>query len=119
MNQTALLFNNAELAFASYATLQSGKMNSGTNMSALAQTGMSAKQAEEFAKRYPEIILPTYHDATSDLDVTVFKDPSGHWLYGGDGDGTLAGRESNDCLEGNFGNDMLTGGKDTRWRIAA
>ncbi len=127
MTQIQTIKMQSELAMAAYANLTNSNLSNNDQQTQLRNAGFSSPQAQYFASRYA-VVLPTYHDATSDLDVTVFKDPSGHWLYGGDDDCTLACRESNDCLKGNSGNNMLTGcvvtdtlngGKDTLWRIAA
>ena len=76
--QSTTLFNLAEVAFASYSNLQTGSTAAPATALALVQIGMSTKQAVEFAKRYTDVVVPTYHDPASDLDVTVFKDAGGN-----------------------------------------
>ena len=73
------LFNNAELALAAYATLVKGPTSN--QIVELTRAGMSQKQAEEFAARYPEVITQ-FDDITetgeSSFNATVFKDTNGN-----------------------------------------
>jgi Ca2+-binding RTX toxin-like protein len=73
------LANFAQLAFASYFDLAGG-----TPSVAVLQDGgkgMATAEADAFGAKY-SVVLPTYHDAASDLDVTVFKDVSGNLTLG-------------------------------------
>lgn len=59
MTDANFLFNNAELAFASYASLQPGLTGGAVNIEALqtpSGNGMTSTQATKFALRYPDII---------------------------------------------------------------
>lgn len=69
------LFNNAELALAAYIQLVLGDTKDQLS-DLVGNDGMSAKQAEEFARRYPSV-LTQYNDAVSSFSATVFKDTSG------------------------------------------
>ena len=82
MIASTALFNLSEVAFSAYANLTAGTTASVANISALTQTGLAARQAAEFSKRYTDVVIPTYHDPSSDLDVTVFKDGSGNLTLG-------------------------------------
>ena len=70
---------NADIALAAYATLQVGGL--AVQKAALTDAGFSAIQAENFASTY-SLVVPTYHDTTSELDVTVFKDAEGNLTLG-------------------------------------
>lgn len=79
-----IIFANAELSLASYAVLASNSPTTqSSNIDALKRSGMSAKQAEEFAKKYPTI-LTQYNDTAAEggqgtsFSATVFKDDSGN-----------------------------------------
>ncbi len=71
------IFNQAELSLASYATLQPG--DTSAQLIALKQgmDGLSAKQAEEFSKKYPTVVTQ-FNDTTTSFSATVFKDASGN-----------------------------------------
>jgi hypothetical protein len=72
------LFASAELALASYASLHGNTQTSdAANFSALKDAGFSAKQAEEFAKKYPTVVTQ-YNDTGTSFSATVFKDTSGN-----------------------------------------
>jgi len=78
------IYSNAELALASYATLASNSPTSqGSNIDALKQAGLSAKQAEEFAKKYPAVVAqfndtPDEGGMGTSFSATVFKDAAGN-----------------------------------------
>jgi Ca2+-binding RTX toxin-like protein len=79
-----VILKNAELSLASYAVLASNSPTAqSSNIDALKQSGMSAKQAEEFAKQYPTV-LTQYNDTAAEggqgtsFSATVFKDDSGN-----------------------------------------
>lgn len=82
---TNFLYEQAELALASYVPLLNGGTSAQANIDALQQEGdsMSLKQAEEFAKRYPTIVTQ-YNDTPAEgglgtsFSATVFKDTSGN-----------------------------------------
>lgn len=69
------LFNNAELALAAYADLNTTQSTLDQKL-ALIDAGMTDKQAKEFATRYPEVIahIP---NTDSGFSATVFKDTNG------------------------------------------
>ena len=73
----ANLFDQAELSLAAYANLQPGNTNA--QLIALQQgtSGLSPKQAEEFAKKYTQVVT-SYHDTNTSFDASVFKDASGN-----------------------------------------
>ena len=76
-------FDLAELALAAYANLTPGVTDDPARRDALGAAGLSAKQAEEFAKRTP-IILTQYNDTLPEgglgtsLSATIFKDAQGN-----------------------------------------
>lgn len=76
MTQASVVSNAADVAFAAYATLRQGLVDQ--QLSALIAQGFSLRQAEDFASRYPAVVLPTFSDSSSDFDVTVLKDASGN-----------------------------------------
>ncbi len=51
-----VLFNSSELALASHDALSNAATQFDKNIAALRIAGMSAGQAEEFAKRYPTAV---------------------------------------------------------------
>jgi Ca2+-binding RTX toxin-like protein len=70
------VFSSAELAFAAYAVLQPGLTS---NQIAALQNdgqGLSLKQAQEFALRYPDVIAQV-NDAASGFSLTAFRDTGG------------------------------------------
>jgi|tagenome__1003787_1003787.scaffolds.fasta_scaffold20921697_2 hypothetical protein len=75
MNNSSSLYTAAELAFAAYADLTRG--STVDDLARLRQSQFTNKQAEEFAKRYPEITLQ-FNDAETRVSATIFKDPSGN-----------------------------------------
>ncbi|MCK6385948.1 MAG: hypothetical protein L6Q52_16650, partial [Rhodocyclaceae bacterium] len=84
MNDIQDIYINAELSLASYATLANNSVTADpANLSALRNAGMSTKQAEEFAKKYPTI-LTQFNDTVDEgglgtsFSATVFKDASGN-----------------------------------------
>ena len=77
MSQFNALYNNAELAFAAYANLLPGNTNAQANIDELLRVNVSAKQAKEFAARYPEIVTQ-FSDTATSFSATVFKDTSGN-----------------------------------------
>jgi hypothetical protein len=86
MTDANFLFNNAELAFASYASLQPGLTGGAVNIEALqtpSGNGMTSTQATKFALRYPDIIAqfndtPAEGGMGTSFSVTVFKDTVGN-----------------------------------------
>lgn len=78
MNQTTVLFNNAELALASYATLQLGSTNTSANITALTDQGLSTKQATEFAGRY-QTVVSQFND-TARHSAVGLRNIAGHEL---------------------------------------
>ena len=76
-----ILIQNAEIALAAYANLTSASLASDSQNQALKGAGMATAQASAFASNYVAA-LPTYHDSSSDLDVTVFKDSAGSLTLG-------------------------------------
>jgi hypothetical protein len=66
-------YGRAELALAAYSELTRGNAGSDENVRALQGGGMSLKQAQEFALRYPEVIAQV-DDVASGFSVTVFRD---------------------------------------------
>lgn len=97
------IFDSAEIAFASYAVLRPGDLQ--TQLSALQMRGggLSAIQAEEFAKKYPTVVTQ-YNDTLSEgglgtsLSATVFKDASGNLTLAIRGTAELTGSQSNDLF---------------------
>lgn len=77
MNQVTMLYNEAELALASYATLENGLTDTNAQRAALRAAGFTTKQAEEFAKRYTEVVTQ-FNDTATSFSATVFKDTSGN-----------------------------------------
>ena len=72
---TQILFQQAELALAAYATLTTAALSS--QGLALGEAGMSARQAEEFARRYPTVVTQ-FNDTATSFSATVFADASGN-----------------------------------------
>ena len=77
MNQATMLFNQAELALATYATLGNGIINTEAQRAALRDVGFSKKEAEEFVKRYTEVVTQ-FSDTATSFSATVFSDSSGN-----------------------------------------
>ena len=75
------LFSDAELAQAAYAELDNSKLtNHPNNIAALTDPdggGMSQRQAEEFAARYPTVVTQ-FNDTGTSFSATVFADESGN-----------------------------------------
>jgi hypothetical protein len=69
------LFNNSELALAAYADLSLGKTSDQIDSLKQDGDGMSQKEAEEFAKRYKDVIA-VIPDQTSGFSATIFKTAS-------------------------------------------
>ncbi|MDT3735113.1 MAG: hypothetical protein ROZ00_02695 [Denitratisoma sp.] len=71
---------NAELALAAYATFASNSVTADpTNLAALRNAGLSAKQSEEFAKKYPAVVAqfndtPDEGGLGTSFSATVFRD---------------------------------------------
>lgn len=80
---TGTIYSNAELALSAYATLSTGDTQTQTIALQMGGDGLSAKQAEEFAKKYPTV-LTQYTDTPAEgglgtsFSATVFKDSSGN-----------------------------------------
>jgi Ca2+-binding RTX toxin-like protein len=72
----ANVLSNAELALAAYAVLQPGLTRNQLNDLQFGGNGLSLKQAQEFALRYPEVIAQV-EDDESGFSMTVFRDASG------------------------------------------
>lgn len=74
MSQTIQhIFNTSELALAAYANLANNSQTVlSSNINVLVEAGMSTKQAEEFAKRYPTVITQ-YTDPDTSFTATVFN----------------------------------------------
>ncbi|HSH28645.1 MAG TPA: hypothetical protein VK971_01960 [Thiohalobacter sp.] len=76
------LFNNAELALASYQSLFTGATRDQRSQ-LVNRDAMSSRQAEEFVRRYPTVVTQ-YDDATAaeghgtSFSATVFRDASGN-----------------------------------------
>ena len=68
------LVRNADFALAAYANLAIADLAAQTT--ALRNAGFSQAQADKFAFNH-SVVLPTFHDPISDLDVNVFKDANG------------------------------------------
>jgi len=81
MTDSKNLQSQAELSMASYANLTYGSLGSSAQQTQLRNAGFSNAQAEKFSTTYT-VVSPTYHDATSDLDVMVFKDASDNLTIG-------------------------------------
>jgi Ca2+-binding RTX toxin-like protein len=76
MSDPTLLFNDAELALASYANLIDGDTLLQANRDALLAAGMSTSQITAFAARYPTVVM-SFSDPSTGFQVTVFKDDLG------------------------------------------
>src|SRR6185295_8261604 len=74
--QTATLYNNAELALAAYATLTAGPTATADQLDRLVAAGMSRTQAEQFAQRYTNVVTQVTGSETG-FSATVFQDASG------------------------------------------
>ena len=102
MNNISMIFNASELALAAYANLTPGVTDNPIRQAALVAAGLSAKQAEEFAKKYPEI-LTQYTDTPAEgglgtsFSATVFKDTTGNLTLAIRGTAELVGTP-NDIL---------------------
>ncbi|MDD5391304.1 MAG: hypothetical protein PHD37_18355, partial [Gallionellaceae bacterium] len=83
MSTIPMISNASELALAAYANLTPGATDVPIRQAALVIAGLSPKQAEEFAKKYPEI-LTQYTDTPAEgglgtsFSATVFKDTAGN-----------------------------------------
>jgi len=75
---TSKLNTLASIALASYADHASEGKPQGAD---LAKSGFAQPQALEFADAF-SVVIPTYHDPASDLDVTVFKAADGSLSLG-------------------------------------
>ena len=75
MNNTNELFNNAELALAAYAELNSNQETS-LQVQALKAAGMSESQANAFSERYPDIVSQ-FTDPFTGFSATIFKSSEG------------------------------------------
>lgn len=71
MTQGNNIFESANLALAAYANLISPDLTS-SNRKSLEDAGMSEKQSELFAARWPEIV-EQYNDPDTDVSLTVFR----------------------------------------------
>lgn len=78
MNSQELLID-ASIALAAYADLGPGGLAS--QDAQLKQAGFASAQSTRFADLFT-VVVPTYHDLASDLDVTVFNDASGNLTLG-------------------------------------
>src|SRR5438034_3307402 len=79
MNDATSLFNAAELALASYSTLQDGATAIDDQIRALRLTSgaqMSLTEAIAFASRFPTVVTH-FSDPATGFQVTVFKDTVG------------------------------------------
>jgi Ca2+-binding RTX toxin-like protein len=81
MTDISKLFSDAELALAAYADLLQGSL--ADQRARLEAAGLSAKQAEEFARRYPTVVAqfndtPAEGGLGTSFSATVFKDASGN-----------------------------------------
>jgi len=70
------LLDSAELALASYGVFGHGATNDPVVIDALGAAGMSTKQAEEFAKRFPTIVAQ-FNDTETSFSATAFRDANG------------------------------------------
>ncbi|MEZ5614543.1 MAG: calcium-binding protein [Rhodocyclaceae bacterium] len=100
MTDFTRLFSDAELALAAYARLLQGPS---TDQSArLEAAGFSAKQAEEFARRYP-VVVTQFNDTVAEgglgtsFSATVFKDSANNLTLAIRGTAELIG-SPNDIL---------------------
>ena len=80
MTDFSRMFNDAELALAAYADLLHGSL--ADQRARLEAAGFSAKQAEEFAKKYP-VVVAQFNDTAeggmgTSFSATVFKDSAGN-----------------------------------------
>jgi hypothetical protein len=100
--QSIMLFNNANLALAAYASLVAGPTADQTGALQDAAAGMSSKQALEFAARYPTIVSQ-FNDTAAEgglgtsFSATVFKDTAGNVTVAIRGTAELTGT-SNDLF---------------------
>jgi hypothetical protein len=83
MSNISQIFDTSELALAAYANLTPGVTNDSVRREALVAAGMSAKQAEEFARKYPTVITqfndtPAEGGMGTSFSATVFRDASGN-----------------------------------------
>jgi hypothetical protein len=69
---TNALFNNAELALAAYATLNTSDL--ATQKPALLNAGLSGPQTDVFSSHYQ--VVSQFNDTTTSFSATVFKDTS-------------------------------------------
>jgi pimeloyl-ACP methyl ester carboxylesterase len=78
VSTTQTTYLQAELALAAYSVLRKGPTGLAENLRALQGDGrgLTVKQAEEFALRYPEVVVQV-NDAGSGLSMTVFRGVDG------------------------------------------
>jgi hypothetical protein len=76
MTVIATTIEQAELALAAYATLTPGPTNTPQRREALVGAGLSPAQAEEFARKYPEVVTQ-YNDTATGFSATVFAAADG------------------------------------------
>ncbi|MEZ5614545.1 MAG: hypothetical protein R3E35_04955 [Rhodocyclaceae bacterium] len=83
MSTIPQIYDQSELALAAYANLTPGVTNDLVRREALVAAGFSAKQAEEFARKYP-VVVTQFNDTVAEgglgtsFSATVFKDASGN-----------------------------------------
>ena len=83
MSTIPQIYDQSELALAAYANLTPGVTNDLVRREALVAAGFSAKQAEEFAKKYP-VVVAQFNDTEAEgglgtsFSATVFKDAAGN-----------------------------------------
>ncbi|MEZ5617333.1 MAG: hypothetical protein R3E40_03525 [Rhodocyclaceae bacterium] len=100
MTDFSRLFNDAELALAAYANLMQGYLSD--QRARLEAAGFSAKQAEEFARKYPTVVAQ-FNDTVAEgglgtsFSATVFKDAAGNLTLAIRGTAELMG-SPNDIL---------------------
>jgi Ca2+-binding RTX toxin-like protein len=75
MANSSMIFENSDLAMASYASLTQGSTLSQIGSLTVGNVGMADYQAAMFAERWPEVV-DQYTDATTGLSVTVFRNGS-------------------------------------------
>ncbi|MEZ5617337.1 MAG: hypothetical protein R3E40_03545 [Rhodocyclaceae bacterium] len=83
MSTIPQIYDQSELTLAAYANLTPGVTNDLIRREALVAAGLSAKQAEEFAKKYPMVVAqfndtPDEGGMGTSFSATVFKDASGN-----------------------------------------
>ncbi len=99
MGTAGTLYNYAELAQAAYADLTAGPTNTLSNLSELKDpddgAGMTQTQADEFAARYPEIVVQ-YTDPDTGFSATVFKSSTGQLTLAIRGTDEFPGADADD-----------------------